>query len=344
LGTALTESQIEELWRLADEPILCFDGDNAGQRAAGRAAERALPLLRPGKSLRFAVVTGAKDPDDLIRDQGVEAMRAVLTAARSLLDLHWQRLIGGRDLTTPERRAAVEREAFDLCAQISERSVQDHYRQAFKERLWTLFRPARSAPNSGGGGGYGGGVGRTGGGGRPAGRWVKGKWQADRPSLGRVGVGMGLSAQKSEVLHHQILLVTLISHPALVDSVGERLGALDVNDVALDRLRRGVLTTLGNDPTLDSGALRAHLRSLGLGEVLDTLMRSSVFTHAAFARPDADAQDALKGWDHTYALTRQKDLIADINQVVDRLGENPSQEDFDALVVLKSHQRLGNDE
>jgi DNA primase len=299
--------------------------------------------------LRFALMTGAKDPDDLIRDQGPDAMRAVLGAARSLLDLHWQRLVAGRDLTTPERRAAVEREALDLCSQISDRGVQDHYRRALKERLWSLFRPARSAISSGGpapSGGFGSGGFGSGGrsSGRPAGRWVKGKWHAERPSLGRVGVGIGPSAQKSEALHQQILLATLICHPTLVDSVGERLGGLNLDSVALDRLRRGVLAALGSDPALDSAALQTHLRSLGLAEGLDALMRSGVFTHAAFARPEADAQEALKGWDHTYALTRRKDLMADIDQVVDRLGDNPSQEDFDALVVLKSHQRLGNDD
>ena len=92
LGTALTEPQIEDLWRMVDEPILCFDGDAAGQRAALRAADRALPLLRPGKSLRFALLPAGKDPDDLLRAQGARAMRGILEAARPLLEVLWQRL------------------------------------------------------------------------------------------------------------------------------------------------------------------------------------------------------------------------------------------------------------
>jgi DNA primase len=347
LGTALTESQIEELWRLADEPILCFDGDSAGQRAAGRAADRALPLLKPGKSLRFALVTGAKDPDDLIREQGRDAMRTVLETARPLLETLWQRLVSGRDLTTPERRAALDREVYELCGQITDRSVQEHYKQALKERLWALFHPQRGGAGGSGGGsgrGFSGGGRGAAGGGRPPGRWVKGKWQAERPSLGKVGVGVGLSVQKSESLHHRILLATLIGHPQLADAVAERLGALDFDDVGLDRLRRAVLALVGEGEALDSEALKAHLRSQGHGEGLDALLRSTVFTHAAFARPDADPQDALQGWEHTYVLTRRKDLMADINQVLNRLGDDPSQEDFEALIALKSHQRLGSDD
>jgi DNA primase len=261
-----------------------------------------LPLLKPGKSLRFALVTGAKDPDDLIREQGRDAMRTVLETARPLLETLWQRLVSGRDLTTPERRAALDREVYELCGQITDRSVQEHYKQALKERLWALFHPQRGGAGGSGGGsgrGFSGGGRGAAGGGRPPGRWVKGKWQAERPSLGKVGVGVGLSVQKSESLHHRILLATLIGHPQLADAVAERLGALDFDDVGLDRLRRAVLALVGEGEALDSEALKAHLRSQGHGEGLDALLRSTVFTHAAFARPDADPQDALQGWEHT---------------------------------------------
>lgn len=345
LGTALTETQIEELWRLADEPVLCFDGDAAGQRAAARAADRALPLLRPGKSLRFALMTGAKDPDELIRGHGTEAMRAVLEGAHPLLDMVWGQLVHQRDLATPERRAALERDVQETCGKITERSVQEHYRRALKDRLWTLFRPQRGGGRgSASGSGRGGWGGRSGGSGRPAGRWVKGKWQPERPSLGHVGVGLGLSVDKTESLHHRILLTTVITHPDLADTVAERLGELDFDDVEMDRLRRSVLDVLAETPGLDSEGLMNHLRNRGLGNGLDALLRSNVLTHAAFARPAADAQEARQGWEQTYALTQRKELLADISQVVDRLSDDPSQQDFEALIALKSHQRLGSDD
>lgn len=147
LGTALTEGHLAELWKLADEPILCFDGDAAGQRAARRAAERALPELKPGRSLRFAAIVGGKDPDELIKAQGVGAMETVLTQARPLADLLWEMTAGGRDVSTPERRAALERDVFDLCGRIKDEAVKGHYQRELKDRAYTLFRPPRPAWN-----------------------------------------------------------------------------------------------------------------------------------------------------------------------------------------------------
>src|SRR6185437_7977671 len=107
LGTALTETQLDELWRIAPEPVLCFDGDAAGQRAAGRALERALPLLKPGHSLKFAVLPAGEDPDTLILRQGVPAMREVLERTRPLAEVLWE-VETRRPVDTPERRAALE--------------------------------------------------------------------------------------------------------------------------------------------------------------------------------------------------------------------------------------------
>ena len=108
LGTALTEGQLGELWKLADEPYLCFDGDNAGRRAAQRAAERALPLLRPGKSLRFVALPAGEDPDSLIRARGADAIRRVLELARPLADVLWDMETEGKPADTPERRASIQ--------------------------------------------------------------------------------------------------------------------------------------------------------------------------------------------------------------------------------------------
>ncbi|WP_337997577.1 DNA primase [Oleispirillum naphthae] len=146
LGTALTEGHLAELWRLCDEPILCFDGDAAGQRAARRAAERALPELKPGRSLRFALMVGGKDPDELIKSAGRSAMEAVLTAARPLADVLWEMTVEGRDLATPERRAALERDIKELAGRIGDDSVRAQYQQELRGRMFDLFRAARPAP------------------------------------------------------------------------------------------------------------------------------------------------------------------------------------------------------
>src|SRR5690242_1085285 len=147
LGTALTEAQIEELWRMAPEPVLCFDGDSAGQRAASRALARALPILKPGLSLRFAILPSAEDPDSLILHHGAGAMRELLDRAQPLAEVLW-RLETAYPTDTPERRAALEKRLDSQIRLIADRSVQEHYRNFFRERLSEMFG-ARRGPVGG---------------------------------------------------------------------------------------------------------------------------------------------------------------------------------------------------
>src|SRR6195952_1904288 len=154
LGTALTENQLMLLWKMADEPILCFDGDKAGKKAAWRAADLALPHLKPGKSLRFALLPEGQDPDDLARSGGRIAIEEVISAARPLVDMLWSREVEGGSFATPERRAALEARINELSKGIRDEVVRRHYRDDLADRLQRAFAPQ--------GGGYGRGNFRTG--------------------------------------------------------------------------------------------------------------------------------------------------------------------------------------
>src|SRR5207237_1232607 len=127
LGTALTEFQLHELWRLGPDPILCFDGDAAGQSAAIRVLRRALPLLQPGQSLRFATLPSGQDPDSLLRTGGRVAFEAVLGAARSLADTLWEFVVGAKPRDTPERLADVRSRLLAHALSISDRVVEYEY-------------------------------------------------------------------------------------------------------------------------------------------------------------------------------------------------------------------------
>ncbi|MGZ5852066.1 MAG: DNA primase, partial [Hyphomicrobium sp.] len=140
LGTALTEEQVKLLWRLADEPVLCFDGDAAGRKAAFRAVETVMPLLRPGFSVRFAFLPGGLDPDDLVRQQGPDAFAAELARTRALFDVLWQREEQEQDLSTPEQRAAFETRLKAMVGKIGDATVKAHYERELRETLWTLNR------------------------------------------------------------------------------------------------------------------------------------------------------------------------------------------------------------
>lgn len=355
LGTALTESQIEELWKLADEPILCFDGDAAGQRAAARAVERAVPLLRPGRSLRFAVMQGAKDPDELIQSHGPAAMRKILDQATPLFEMVWaltrRTATGGeRVLDTPERRAAFERDLYGLCGRIQDASVQHHYRQQVKDRLWETFRPARSAgrleAHSGARSGVPSGVpsgGRSGGrtAGRPPGQWVKGRFVPERPSLGTVGVGQGMtSPDRIRRVHQRVLVTVLLTHPLLADRIGERMGEVVLDEPWLDQLRQRVLVVLGEKPTLDFSALCDHLRAQGFSEPLNFLLTSGVFSHAGFARPESDDPRALKGWEEIYKLSQRVELENDVAQARRLLEQRQTPESYEALLAVGRQRRI----
>jgi DNA primase len=142
LGTALTGDQLGLMWRMADEPILCFDGDDAGRRAAYRALDLALPLIKPGKSLKLAALPDGQDPDDLVRSGGREAADDVLAAAQPLADVLWARETEAGPLSTPERRAALEARLSEVTDTIADETVRRYYRQDFAARLRSLFAPA----------------------------------------------------------------------------------------------------------------------------------------------------------------------------------------------------------
>ena len=145
LGTALTEEQLTLAWRLSDEPVLALDGDAAGRRAAARAARLALPGLAPGRTLRFALMPEGQDPDDLLREGGRDALRAVLAAAEPLAEVLWQAEVDGQPLDTPERRAALDARLREVVRAIANEDVRRHYAAFFRERRAALFAPAVGA-------------------------------------------------------------------------------------------------------------------------------------------------------------------------------------------------------
>lgn len=143
MGTALTEQQIELLWRLVDTPILCFDGDAAGQRAAIRAATRALPLLRPGHSLAFVTLPAGMDPDDLVRQQGREAMDRLLESPQSLLGTLWRHESEAQPLASPEDKAGLKQRLIEHTEAIRDPDIRALYRRELLDRFSAFAFPRR---------------------------------------------------------------------------------------------------------------------------------------------------------------------------------------------------------
>ena len=147
LGTAVTQTQLQLMWRICDEPIIALDGDTAGIRAAQRVMDLALPLLEAGKSLRFAVMPNGQDPDDVLRAGGPGDLQALLDAARPMVDLLWERETYGKNFDSPERKAALDKALREKLQLIKDPSIRGHYGQAIKDKRWQLFRP-KAAPKT----------------------------------------------------------------------------------------------------------------------------------------------------------------------------------------------------
>jgi len=328
LGTALTETQLETLWRLAPEPILCLDGDSAGQRAMARALERAFPLLKPGQSLRFALLPAAEDPDSLLRNQGAPAMARVLEQAEPLIAAAWRLETDGRPLDTPERRAGLERALTERANTIADESVRIQYLRAFRDRMWQAFRPPRPARVRG--------MARPG---KPDG--------ALRGEDGRLlGVGRPNGPRPPAEMQERALLGLLLANPLLFDQVHEALGLCQFSQESLDNLRRGILKHLGTGHGLDAGQLSAHLRADGFSAVLEGLLDASERRMLGVRGYDC-TEDARALWDDVYHRYTRKNLQADVDEASARLIEEASPASWVRFQAVKRQEctaTAGDDE
>lgn len=277
LGTALTDEQILSLWKMipGDEkfPVLCFDGDGAGQRAAVRAAENLLPHLKPNHSAKFAFLPPGQDPDSLVRGEGAKALGAVLDAAIPLVDFLWSHHTAGKTLNTPELRAGLEKTLEESTMRIADRSVQQYYRQAFRERIENSYGVARRND---------------------------GNYQNKNGKFNKsvAPIPLRRPAQSAAQMRAiMVMLATAINHPQIVPDIDEEFGTLDITaNKRFDDLRQEVMRAVLGDPTLDSAALINHLKQVGFGEELDLLLSESVYVHAGFAKPSAEYAVAIRGW------------------------------------------------
>ncbi len=279
LGTALTEGQLELVWRLAPEPVICLDGDAAGQRAARRAAERALPLLKPGRSLRFAELPTGEDPDTLLQSGGRLAVEEVLKRARPLVDLIWSTTLATHSTDTPERRAGFQADLERQVATITDGAVQELYRQEMRRRMWDLLRPA-------------GQVRRRPGQPKPG----RKPWRDQGPAS--TAQMSGPLPAPSPARNIQFLLATAIAFPAVLERDCEIFAQVEIADPALERVRRAILEAHDAAPNLDRAHLSLHLNLAGFEGIVARLLGSSIFKGLAFVRAD-DGQAAAENWQKT---------------------------------------------
>lgn len=336
LGTALTEDQIAELWKVVPEPTVCFDGDTAGQRAAARACERALPMLQPGHSLRFVVLPEGEDPDSLTRRDGPAGFQKLLDAAEPLVDRLWAIEANAGTVDTPERRADFWRRVRDRVRAIADRTVQQSYADEIEARITAMRRPPGGGRDGYRRDGDRGGVYRGDGARGRSGKWSPPPVEPSGSRAARARVDSVLGRRQQ-----QLILATVINHPGLLDELGETLAHLELDDQFLDKLRREILEITEADPDLDAAGLASHLKALGYSDTVNGLLGAGALAHAAFARPVATHSEARAGLIELIARVgrgRLERQLADARRMAE---ESLSEVDMDRVAgLLKALQQI----
>ncbi len=325
LGTALTEDQMEVLWRLHPEPTLCFDGDGAGMRAASRAIDRALPLLKPGKSFRFAIVTGGKDPDDVLREQGPNALKAQLAETTPFVDALFVRERDLEPLETPERKAGLKARLRERAASIADKDLAQAYREEMLARLDTLFaRPA------------------AGGQGAPRAPFMP-------RARGRRGEALhfdafptpeGKAAARKLAVALDPMAAALakaaLEDPHRLDDHFEQLERSGFGDTALSELASEFIRLRLEADNLDSASLARHLRDRGFAGLLTDIDRAAAMAGAPFLKQDVTLAAARSQWTLAFeALNRLAALETALKSAKASLG---GRSDMAALERLKAER------
>jgi len=352
LGTALTENQLQLLWRLAPSPVLCFDGDAAGRNAAFRAVETVLPHLKPGHSVEFAFLPDGLDPDELVRQHGAGAMREVLTKTRPLFDVLIEREERRGETATPEQRAAFDDRLKALVQRIADRGVREHYERELRAILWA--RTARLTRAIAGRDGRGSSF--------PTKRrnnaqldWRVAARATERSRLGGAprAAQLGQAPVRSNELAERslpapareaLLVTTLLNHPWLLERHCEEVAQLPLTAAPLARLRDGMLALLSQGTPLDGLDLRTQLRAIGLNGSVAIAERGITHKGDKFAEPETDAADVEAGWLHALAMHKsQTELKRHLEGLERAYAAEPTEVAFGQIVeiqqqLLKAHQ------
>jgi DNA primase len=316
MGTALGEEQMELLWRHHPEPTLCFDGDRAGRQAAGRAIDRALPLLKAGKSFRFAIVEGGKDPDEVLREHGPAALKAQLAQTTPFVDALFIRERDLEPLDTPERRAGLKRRLRQAAGTIADADLQQAYRDELLQRLDGLFaRPKRpdrfdSGPGRGGF-----------------------RREAFAPAFTPEGKAAAKRLASRIAAEPSALVLAAIADPAVLDEhLEDGFTATGFGEPALAGLVREIIRLRLEADHLDSATLQRHLASCGFSALLTDIERAAATSGAPILKDDVSLDARRSQWSRGFeALSRAAALDDAIAAAKGNLGGREQMAAFERL-------------
>ena len=255
LGTALTEQQIQLIWKLHKEPVLCFDGDTAGQKAAGRAMERILPLIEPGKSVRFALMPEGKDPDDILQDEGADGLSRIITSAKGLVEMLWQMKTTEYGLDNPSsqptQRAAFWSDIRNMGRMITHNQTRAAFLDDIEYRI-SAMRASFRQPGT-------------------------------QSRYARPNMPLKRRPPTGKLIQHKAILALMIAYPELFGKYAEPFIAIEMDNEALSDVKNLLISQIIDTPDLDADAIRHHLMMNGYNEILDELFNADM--QARFGAP-----------------------------------------------------------
>lgn len=313
LGTALTKDQLDLIWRAGPDGFLCFDGDKAGLRAAYRSIERALPLLRPGQSLRFVMMPDGQDPDDLLREKGAPAFAALLERSVPLVDMLWRREVEKEPLTTPEAKAGLKSRLYEALNEIVDKTVKEQYRTALLDRFDKQF-------------------------GR---QWTPNRRRPTELKADKTAIAVGAARLSQNSRQAQTLIGGIILFPELLSEVDETFFGLDFTDPGHAALQRSVLHYWRQTKAVDIPGLHAHISGDGLEKDLRTLLSRRTLITAALGGSDAETGDRAAIWMSeagTYMDSAQDDATSPDARA--RMAETIRKDNAEAMHrLMRAHSR-----
>lgn len=329
MGTALTEEQLQLLWRMNDSPVLCFDGDAAGLKAAGRSADMAMTHLKPGKTVQFVLLPNGQDPDDLLRSAGRDVMDNFIRSAKPLSDMIWSRETENGVFDTPERRAELENRIRGLTRIMTNDTIKRHYEQEFRERLQAFFGHATGKSQSKRSGGFSG---KARAGGRKAAFSVS-RSLSQSPLVSSFAAGSSGSAISPR---NAVLIMTMINHPVLLDRHEDAFSALEFDQGELNRMHQVLISILAEDPEQNATAIKDALVRRGYETLLQRLEHTLASVGLWQTREQADPIDAEEGWRQALTLHEKGAVLREELRAAElTLNSEATEANFARLVEIQ---------
>jgi DNA primase len=332
LGTALTLDHCALLWKMAEEPILCFDGDKAGRMAAHRVADLALTLIGPSRSLRFALLPEGEDPDDLVRSSGREAVTQLIARALPLSSLIWLRETENKDFGTPERRAGLKRRLSEIVNEIKDITLRNQYQLEFKERFFRLFRRSANRAFSG----------------TP--NVPQGILAEAPPVSTRLAASPLFRTGKASLSPREgLILLLLLNHPGLISRYVEDLAEVALSSEDATALRDAMIAAsdgcsghatpgdVPSAPSTEGPPIRAILENRGFAGILQKLDATAAHGSHWYAKAEAAEADAEEVLKQALSLHRRaKALHRELQLAELALGKDSSETNLGRLKDIQA--------